>query len=159
MSDYLLKPIGYITAREGEFTLHIDAPYRAALKGLSEFSHVIVFWWAHGLDNPEDRMVLQTPLPYAPGLEAGVFASRSPARPNPIAITTMPHMGIDEAAGTVSLPWIDAEDGTPLIDLKPYIPISDRIRDVRMASWLKDWPMWMEDAGEFFATHEVDLGS
>jgi tRNA (Thr-GGU) A37 N-methylase len=51
----------------------------------------------------------------------------------------------------VHLAWIDAFDGTPVLDLKPYIPISDRVRDVRIAEWLADWPEWMEDAAEFFA--------
>jgi len=56
----------------------------------------------------------------------------------------------------VVLPWIDTFDGTPVLDLKPYIPISDRIRDFKVAEWLADWPDWMEDAGEYIAQHEVE---
>jgi tRNA (Thr-GGU) A37 N-methylase len=101
---------------------------------------------------------MTTELPYAPGIEAGVFACRSEYRPNPIAVTTTLALAVDVENGIVVLPWIDAYNGTPIIDLKPYIPISDRIRDYRVAEWLKDWPAWMEDAEDYFAEHEVDFG-
>ncbi|MFZ6031208.1 MAG: TrmO family methyltransferase domain-containing protein [Chloroflexota bacterium] len=155
---YQLHPIGYVRAREGSYCLEILPPYRSALKELHRFSHAMIFWWAHQSDNPEQRAITTTPLPYASGLEAGVFACRAPYRPNPIALTTMFMLDVDEENGLVILPWIDAEDGTPLLDLKPYVPISDRVRDVRVAEWFADFPQWMEDAGEFFATHDIDFG-
>jgi tRNA (Thr-GGU) A37 N-methylase len=65
---------------------------------------------------------------------------------------------VDAAKGIVRLAYIDAFDGTPVVDLKPYIPISDRVRDVRVADWAADWPEWMEDAAAYFAEHEVDFG-
>lgn len=58
----------------------------------------------------------------------------------------------------VILPWIDAFDGTPVIDLKPFIPSSDRVRDFRVAPWMAAWPEWMEDAGAYFVEHAVDFG-
>lgn len=158
MSVVQMSPIGTVRQSEGMFRLEILEPYRPALKGLGEFSHVIVLWWAHQHDTPADRAVMQTELPYAPGTVAGMFACRSQLRPNPIAITTMLMLDVDEEAGVVILPWIDAEDGTPILDLKPYIPSSDRPRDVNMASWLAGWPEWMEDAAAFFAENEVDFG-
>ncbi len=156
---YQVQPIGYVRAAEGGFHLEILEPYRAALKELARFSHVMVFWWAHQNDNPEQRAITTTALPYAPGVEAGVFACRAPYHPNPIALSTMFVLDVDVEKGIVVLPWLDAEDGTPVLDLKPYIPISDRIRDVRVAEWFASWPEWMEDAGEFFAQNEVNLGS
>jgi tRNA (Thr-GGU) A37 N-methylase len=59
-------------------------------------------------------------------------------------------LDVDEDRGIVQLPYIDAFDGTPLLDIKPYVPISDRIRDYRVAPWLEEWPEWMEDAAEFY---------
>ena len=158
LQSYQLRPIGTIRSVEGDFRLEILEPYRPALKELACFSHVMIFWWADRHDNPQDRTITTTQLPYAPGVEAGVFACRAPYRPNPIALTTMLMLDVDLENGIVHLPWIDADDGTPLLDLKPYIPISDRIRDVSVARWFADWPQWMEDAGEFFAKNEVDLG-
>ena len=159
-STYLLHPIGTVHANEAEqrYTLHIDDAYRQALKEMDQFSHVMVFWWADKMDTPELRAKLTTELPYAPGVQAGVFACRSEYRPNPIAVTTVPLLDVDVEHGVVALPWIDACDGTPVLDLKPYIPISDRIRDVAVADWLSDWPEWMEDAADYFAEHATDFG-
>jgi len=157
---FQLRPIGVVRASDEEqsYLLQIEEPYRPALKQLDQFSHVLIFWWADRHDNAEHRSVMTTELPYAPGVEAGVFACRAEYRPNPIALTTMMVLHVDVEAGVVVLPWIDAFDGTPVLDLKPYIPISDRVRDVRVAEWFAGWPEWMEDAGEFFAQHEVDFG-
>lgn len=155
-----IEPIGYVhsSEQEGRFEIEIDPAYRQALKQLDQFSHVIVLWWADRHDNPADRRILVTELPYAPGVQAGVFACRSEYRPNPIAFTIMPVIAIDEKSGIIKLPWIDAYDGTPVVDLKPYIPLSDRARSCKVADWFGEWPEWMEDAAAFFAEHEINLG-
>jgi len=155
-----LQPIGVVEAdeSEGKFQLRIFPQYHRALRYMNSFSHVIVFWWADGHDNPDDRAVLTTELPYAPGIQAGVFACRSEYRPNPVCITAMPILDLDEEKGLVTLPWIDAHDGSPIIDLKPYIPVSDRIRDFHVAEWMGEWPQWMEEAGAFFEAHPVNFG-
>jgi len=159
-STYRLHSIGYVRASDEEqsYILQIDEAYRPALKEMEQFSHVMVFWWADKMDTKQYRNIMTTELPYAPGVEAGVFACRSEYRPNPIAVTTMMVIDVDVKNGIVVLPWIDAFDGTPIIDLKPYIPISDRIRDYSVAEWLADWPEWMEDAAEYFAEHATDFG-
>jgi len=159
-STYHLHSIGHVRASDEEqsYILQIDEAYRPALKEMEQFSHVMVFWWADKMDTKQYRNIMTTELPYAPGVEAGVFACRSEYRPNPIAVTTMMVIDVDVKNGIVVLPWIDAFDGTPIIDLKPYIPISDRIRDYSVAEWLADWPEWMEDAAEYFAEHATDFG-
>ncbi len=155
-----INPIGHVEASDqfGKYEVHVDQEYVEALQLLDQFSHVMVIWWAHHHDNAQDRAILSTELPYARGTRAGVFACRSEYRPNPIAITIMPIISVDQKTGVVTLPWIDALDGTPVLDLKPYMPSSDRIRDVSVAGWCKDWPMWMEEAGEYFAAHATDFG-
>jgi tRNA-Thr(GGU) m(6)t(6)A37 methyltransferase TsaA len=163
MSDkqptYQVYPIGYVEGDEAEgFTLEILEPYRPALKHLAKFSHVKVYWWFDQADAPEWRSMMQSELPYAEGVTAGMFACRGPARPNPIAETICAVIDVDEANGVVRLPWIDAFDGTPVLDLKPYIPVSDRVRDVRVAEWCEEWPEWMEDGAAFFADADIDMG-
>jgi len=154
---YQINPIGRVRASQHSYQLVIDPPYRPALKQLDQFSYVIVLWWADKHDNEGDRNYLVTELPYAPGVEAGVFACRAEYRPNPIAITNCFILDIDEQNGVISVPYIDAYDGTPLVDLKPYIPVTDRIRDVQVAEWFADWPDWYEDAASFFAEAELDV--
>lgn len=160
LKTYQLLPIGMVRASDENqhYYLQIDEPYRAGLKQLDQFSHVMIFWWADRMDTEKYRSIMTTQLPYAPGVEAGVFACRSEYRPNPIAVTLMALISIDLENGIVVLPWIDAFDGTPVLDLKPYIPISDRIRDYKVADWLADWPEWMEDAAAYFAEHATDFG-
>ncbi len=159
-ATYELRPIGYVHASDadGSYILKIDEAFRPALKEMEQFSHVMIFWWADKMDTKDKRNIMTTELPYAPGVEAGVFACRSEYRPNPIAVTTMMVIDVDVENGMVVLPWIDAFDGTPILDLKPYMPVSDRIRDYKVAAWLADWPEWMEDAAEFFAEHATDFG-
>ena len=154
------NPIGVVRAdeKQGQYYLLIEPEYREGLLQLNQFSHVMIIWWADKVDNESDRKVLTTTLPYAKSEQAGVFACRSEYRPNPIAITTMMILDIDPDKGIITIPWIDAQDGTPILDLKPYLPCSDRIRDVQVAAWMSTWPEWMEDAGSFFAEHAVDFG-
>ena len=126
-----------------------------ALRGLGSCTHAIVLWWADRLENPGGREGdLIVELPYAPGIEAGLFACRSEARPNPIAITTSYILGVDEEAGVVDLAWIDAHDNTPVLDIKPYMPMSDRVMDAEYPEWLQGFPESMEDAAAFFADPE-----
>jgi tRNA-Thr(GGU) m(6)t(6)A37 methyltransferase TsaA len=147
MSDAMaLRPIGVVKRRD-DVVLEIDPPYRPALAKLDEFSHVIVLWWATGHDNPESREIMRCELPYAPGVEAGVFACRAEYRPNPIGITVCPITGIDEAAGVVTVADIDAFDDTPILDLKPYIGVTDRVQDVTVPGWFEGWPEWLPEEG------------
>jgi len=158
--NFQLQAIGRAVSneKEGRFLLQIDEPFKDGLKELDQFSHALVFWWADKMDREEYRSIVTAELPYAPGVEVGVFACRSEYRPNPIAVTIVPILNINEKEGIVVIPWIDAFDGSPVIDLKPYIPICDRIRDIKVPDWIADWPMWMEDAGAYFAEHETDFG-
>lgn len=156
--NIFINPIGHVRAEGGCFEISILQNFLPALAKLEEFSHVMILWWADKPHAEFDRNTLTVDLPYAPGVKAGVFACRSEYRPNPIGVTIMPILGIDHDRGVVALPWIDAMDGTPVVDLKPYIPVSDRVRDYHVAEWMKDWPEWMEDAGAYFAEHETDFG-
>ena len=155
--NYQIKPIGSVRETEHGTCLLIDPPYRPALRQVDRFSHVIVFWWADKHDNEKHRSIMVTDLPYAPGISAGVFACRAEYRPNPIAITICEVLEVDEDQGTVTIPGIDAQNGTPLVDIKPYIPVCDRLRDVRVPEWFGDWPDWVEDAESYFAQSELDV--
>lgn len=148
--EYKLTSIGKVEAGPDGFVLKVAPEYRAALSGLDGFGHINVLWWSHYLDTPEHRGVMEAEQPYknAPA-SLGIFATRSPLRPNPICVSTVDVISVDIENGLVIVPWIDAEDSTPILDIKPYHPSSDRIRDVRMPEWCQHWPQWYEESGEF----------
>ena len=147
---YELRPIGRVDHSGDGPVLRIDAPYRPALEGLAGFGHAVVLFWCHLVDSDEARSLTTCDRPYTKGPERlGIFATRSPARPNPIAITPVSVLRVDLNEGTIDVPFIDAEDGTPILDLKPYTPSIDRIRDVRTPDWCAHWPAWQEDSASF----------
>jgi len=101
--------------------------------------------------------MLECKKPYRAGPEKiGVFATRSPARPNPIAMTVASILGIDQKEGIIQIPWIDAAPDTPIIDLKPYQPSGDRVKDIAMPNWCSHWPKWLEDSGSFDWASEMN---
>jgi tRNA (Thr-GGU) A37 N-methylase len=109
-----------------------------------------VLWWCHLADNEDTRRVTECDKPYKKAPEkVGIFATRSQARPNPIALTVVPVISIDHKTGTISVPFIDAEDNTPIIDIKPYHPATDRVKTVSVPKWCDHWPKWYEDSAEF----------
>ena len=89
-------PIGTIHRDGDQISIHIDEAYRPGLEQLDQFSHVMVFWWAGRFDTEQYRQMLQMEPPYAPGHVHGVFATRSPYRPNPVAMTTCKLLGLDK---------------------------------------------------------------
>ena len=99
-------------------TIEVDGRYAEGLKDLETSSHVIVLYW---MDRAPRNLVLQTPRHY--GETRGVFALRSPARPNPIALSVVELICID--GSRLQVRGLDCLDGTPLLDLKPYFSSTD----------------------------------
>lgn len=140
-----IAPIGEVgTDADGRY-LAIAPAYRAALRGLADFGHVYAIWWAARYDVPEAREVLVAPLPYADGREVGVFACRAPVRPNLVMMSLCAITSVDEETGVVRVGDIDAFDGTPLLDLKPYYGCTDRVREPREPAYLVGWDEWFSD--------------
>ena len=142
-----LNPIGYVDQSDGVFQLKIHEAFRPALKQLDRFTHAHVLWWADRHDNADDRSVMQAELPYAPGEVAGVFACRAEYRPNPIAVTACKLLDLNTDRGTIAIADIDAYEGSPILDLKPYIPVADRLERVQVPDWYDGWPDYMPDEG------------
>lgn len=149
-AKYEMTPIGSVQAVNDEFVILIEDAYRPALSELAGFSHINVLWWCHFLDDPKYREMVIADKPYKQGPDAvGIFATRSPARPNPIGLTATSVLSIDEAEGRIRVAYIDAEDGSPVMDIKPYLPAVDRIRETHSPEWCADWPEWYEDSATF----------
>jgi tRNA-Thr(GGU) m(6)t(6)A37 methyltransferase TsaA len=146
---FALVPIGVVRhedpaagKRRHPARIELSAEYRDGLLELGKFSHVIVVWWAADCDTPADRSTLRVHPRPAPEYLMGVFATRSPARPNPVALSVCRLVAVDEGAGIVRVAAIDADDGSPVLDLKPYIPSQDRVRTPRMPEWFPREPRW-----------------
>ena len=131
-----LNPVG-VVKKQGERTwLEVLPEYGPALKGLQDFSHLWVFYWFHGNDNPEERKTLQVHPRRDPANPlTGVFACRAPVRPNLIGFTACRVIKVE--GSVVEVADLDAQDGSPILDLKPYIPSGDAIPEAVTPGWLK----------------------
>ncbi len=145
--SFTVYTIGRVRRKEGHVDLEVDEPFRPALKQLDRFSHVIVVWWVDQLDQRNARTRLTCEPPYAKGHLTGVFACRAEYRPNPIAMTPSRMLSVDMEAGVVRVNDLDALDGSPLIDLKAYFPVLDRVRDATIPDYLEGWPEWLPEEG------------
>lgn len=111
-------------ARESDAvcTIEIDPRFAPGLKDVESCSHLVVLYW---MDRSPRNIVLQVPGHY--GVQRGTFALRSPARPNPVAMSVVRLLRIE--GNTLSVIGLDCLDGTPLIDLKPYFASTDSVPD------------------------------
>lgn len=99
-----LNFIGTIHVSEGECRLALKPEYASALTALEGFSHIQVLWWFDRCDDAQSRAALTVQRPYVHGPAVlGTFATRSPQRPNPIALSCAEVTFVDRAAGTIGL--------------------------------------------------------
>lgn len=139
---YNLSPSGEIRKIEGDHFLYIDPASGISLHQLQDVSHLRVFWWFHRFDNNKYRIIKEVDPPYENAPRTGVLASRSPVRPNPLAMTTVKILDKDLNNNRIKVSEMDCFDRTPLIDLTPYIPEKDRIDHFFVPKWLNHWPQW-----------------
>ena len=118
-------------ARESDAvcTLEVDDRWAAGLKDVETCSHLVVLYW---MDRSPRNIVLQVPGHY--GVQHGTFALRSPARPNPIALSVVKLLRIEGNA--LSVAGLDCLDGTPLLDIKPYFASTDSVPNA-LVGWHK----------------------
>ena len=150
MEQLCVKPIGRILINENGMFVKVEPQYTPALKELDGFSHLNIFWWFSNLDNDVSRRVLEVDRPYrtSPAV-LGTFATRSPQRPNPIALTVAQIIHIDHKNGMIQIGYTDADDGSPVIDLKPYTPSLDRVENPSVPEWCRHWPRSLEESADF----------
>ena len=134
--DLTLRPIGFVRSpyktkgdapRQGRLSdtvseIVIADEFREGLKDVGKTSHLFILSWF----DRADRSVLRATPPHE-GVEHGVFATRSPNRPNPVALTLVDLIHCDK--GVLTVRGLDALDGTPVLDIKPYSPEIDCVRE------------------------------
>ncbi|MEM2947110.1 MAG: tRNA (N6-threonylcarbamoyladenosine(37)-N6)-methyltransferase TrmO [Candidatus Bathyarchaeia archaeon] len=122
-------------AGEEEGQIRIFSEFCNGLTGVEEFSHLIVLYWFHLRDNEADRRTLMVfPKRHMVNVEKGVFACRSPSRPNPVGLCVVELVKREDCVLTVR--GLDAFEGSPIIDIKPYIPSVDFVENVRVPDWV-----------------------
>jgi len=139
-----LKPIGMVRNKVKQPIRHgwgeivseiiVDSDLTEALDNLDEFSHLIVLYWMHQL--PAGR---QLPLKVHPMGKpelplVGRFATRSPSRPNPVGQATVKLL--ERHDNILKVKGLDAIDGTPVIDIKPYLPGYDSADGAKVPLWM-----------------------
>jgi tRNA-Thr(GGU) m(6)t(6)A37 methyltransferase TsaA len=118
-------------ARESDAvcTVELDPRFADGLKDVETCTHLVLLYW---MDRAPRNLVLQVPGHY--GVQHGTFALRSPARPNPIAMSVVKLVGVGD--GKLSVVGLDCLDGTPLIDIKPYFASTDSVPEA-VVGWHK----------------------
>jgi tRNA-Thr(GGU) m(6)t(6)A37 methyltransferase TsaA len=133
---FYIYPVGVIKKENENVRIVIDEAYRDALLGLDDFSHITVCYWFHENDTPEKRKTMQVhPRKNKQNPLRGVFATHSPLRPNLIALSICKILSIKDT--TISIEKIDALDGSPVIDIKCFIPSSELGSDIRLPEWVQ----------------------
>ena len=134
-STYLIHPVGVIRHRDDAVWIEIFDGYRAAMLGLEGFSHIQVLFWFHENDTPEGRSTLAVHPRRDPANPlTGVFATHSPLRPNLVGLTRCRILAIED--GRIRVDALDARDGSPVVDIKCYIPDASPPADVRVPAWV-----------------------
>lgn len=143
ISEITLKPIGVVrndvkepthkSSEEVVSEIIIDGGLTEALDDLEQFSHIIVLYWIHRSRRPAPMKVHPRGDPNR--AERGVFSTRSPSRPNPIGKATV--QLLERKANVLRVQGLDAIDGSPVLDIKPYIPGYDSVdSDCKAPSWM-----------------------
>jgi tRNA-Thr(GGU) m(6)t(6)A37 methyltransferase TsaA len=115
---YTLQPIGWVRKSDGRTFIEIDRRYQPALLGVDRLKTLQVLWWFDRNDTPDKRAVLQVhPRGNPENPLRGVFATRSPFRPNLIALSEVAVIAVRD--NVVEIDAIDAWADTPVLDLKP----------------------------------------
>ena len=134
-------PIQPVGAAGVHGTVEVFAAYQAGLKDLDGFSHVILLYHLHRSQGFDLEVV-----PFLDTQSRGLFATRAPRRPNPIGLSVVRLDRVEN--GLLYVRNVDMLDGTPLLDIKPYVPEFDAQSEVRTG--------WLEDAGKNVLSRRSD---
>ncbi len=137
------KQSGLVPALPGEIVLHAEYSDPAFIRGLDGFDYLWLIWQCHANKHASTAPVVRPPL-LGGNAKMGVFATRSPYRPNAIGLSAVRLLSIDSSTPRTGIILHvgggDLQDGTPIFDIKPYIPYADSHADAR-AGFVDSHPM------------------
>jgi tRNA-Thr(GGU) m(6)t(6)A37 methyltransferase TsaA len=132
--------IGFVKeVADEQASIRLLPRFHRGLKGVEDFSHLIILYWAHLRDSDKDRNTLLVfPRRHKVKVETGVFACRSPSRPNPLGLCVVELLKTER--GVLTVKGLDAYEGTPIVDVKPYIPRADSAPNACVPQWTSRGP-------------------
>jgi tRNA-Thr(GGU) m(6)t(6)A37 methyltransferase TsaA len=143
-SSIVLKAIGRVKSPvvepvdEGwgdvESELHLKSQFAPGLQGLESFSHIMVIFFMDRSTFDPSKDLVRRPKGRSDVPLLGIFAQRARHRPNPIGITAVELLGIE--GNVVRVRGLDAIDGSPVLDIKPYFPVFDRVDQASVPEWV-----------------------
>jgi len=113
----------------------LEDRYTGLLDGIEDYSHIVVLYWAHRVPEAGRRLVRIHPAGLTDHPEKGIFATCSPARPNPVLMTVVRLLMRDRER--LSVQGLDAIDNSPVLDIKPYISEMYPREGVCIPSWME----------------------
>ncbi len=136
------RQAGLVPSAHGEIVFEATEENKLALRGIEEFSHLWVLFVFHGQTYGEFKPLVRPPR-LGGNKSIGVYATRSPNRPNAIGMSAVKLLGITAEKGTLRLQVQGGDflDGTPVLDVKPYVPYADALSDASSA-----WAIYQEPA-------------
>ena len=140
-----LAPLGEIRVAGGATRMLLPDLPAAGWRACPPGAWLRVFWWFDRFDRPKYRTATQCNPPYEQAPRTGIFATRSPVRPNPIGCALVRVIAAEPAAATLLVEGADALDCTPVLAVRPYVPEHDRVREPRVPAWVRHWQEWKED--------------
>jgi len=150
-----LKPIGFVKTkavgkevrdRSNVSKIILRQDLTEALDGIEDFSHLFVIFWMHEIPKEERRTMKVHPRGRVDMPLLGIFATRTPHRPNPIGLTLVELLRVE--GNVVTVRGLDAFDGTPVLDIKPF-DYWDMVEDAGLPEW------WMRLEKERSEKHKV----
>jgi tRNA-Thr(GGU) m(6)t(6)A37 methyltransferase TsaA len=139
-----VHPIGVVRSPVGEgrddgwgkvvAELHVDPALAPGLLGIEQFSHVVVLFWMHGATFSPGDDLLRRPRGRKDMPEIGIFAQRAKHRPVPIGLTAVRLLA--RRGSILEVEGLDAIDGSPILDIKPYFPDFDSVPHPTVPEWV-----------------------
>jgi tRNA-Thr(GGU) m(6)t(6)A37 methyltransferase TsaA len=118
-----------------ESEIHLEGSCASGLQGIDGFSHIIVVFFMHQSTFDPVSDLLRRPQGRPDMPQIGIFAQRAKHRPNPIGITAVRLIGVE--GNVLKVKGLDAIDGTPVLDIKPYFPAYDRVQGAVIPEWVE----------------------
>lgn len=134
-ADWRARAAAMQEQRDAVSEVVVDTGLEEALDGIEEFSHLVILYWPHLLP-AESRTVRQVhPMGNADFPLVGIFATQSPARPNPVLTSTV--RLLERRGNVLRVVGLDALDGSPVLDIKPHAPGREDIAGLRLPVWMR----------------------